>query len=170
MGSVCTLHETRMTFWLRDWDTWIGKKSSFTEVIWSQSTDVLVLRCGWDVVRRWDIVVESTHIFKVLNGEENKLRQQTEASAMLILVIICSIQKEKSCQLMKPGNGFYCGHHGLLDLFFLKRSLIKSETFYNANILLYMCSIQWKFHWILFTVRDQYLPGTALENAVVHTY
>lgn len=126
MGSVCTLLETRMTFWLRDWDSWNGKKKkcSFIEGTWIHSTSVLVLRCGrcgWDVVRSWDTVVDSTHIFKVLNEGESKLRQQSEVSVMLILVIkahIHSIQTEKSSLFMECGNGSYCNHHGLFDLFF----------------------------------------------------
>jgi len=70
--------------------------------------------------------VESTHIFKVLNGGENKLRQPCEASVMLILmneVHMNNIQKEKSSVVMECGNVCYCSHHGLLDLFFLKSSL-----------------------------------------------
>lgn len=39
-------------------------------------------------------MVESTHIFKVLNEGENKLKQQGEVSVMLVMVMkarICSI-------------------------------------------------------------------------------
>lgn len=125
----------------------------------------------WDVVRCWGTVVESTHIFKVLNEGETKLRHQDEASVMLVMVMkahVCSLWREKSSLLMEPGNGSYCSHHGLLEVHIV--SLIKSETYYGATVLFYICSVQWKFNWILFTVRDPCLPGTALENAVVHTY
>lgn len=58
------------------------------------------LRCG----KMLRTVVESTHIFKVLNEGETKLRQQGEASVMLILVIKAHIQHPKGEKFSVDGT------------------------------------------------------------------
>lgn len=122
-------------------------------------------RCGWDVVRRWDTSLESWMEERI--GEGSRARHQWRGDWWLQHVSAASQRRMFS---IDGTAKWLLLQTSLLHLFHFQRGLIKSGTFYSTSVFVYMCSVRWKSHWMLFTGRDQYLPGPALENAAVHRY